>query len=178
MGLDPYGANNFSTHEDRVLTTDFIDDNYEYGEMYSDNAAGLTDYHGIGWEFGDYRIFQKIYNLNTCDASTTFECEGDYGLISQVYAGSILANYYQQCHLPHTILKHTLYFHCTEQGTNEIIDSVWWLYDNTRGTMKKYPFCTPPTDHLSIEPIVYDVCFRPTFPDLGYYYYGLESNSS
>ena len=41
--------------------------------------------------------------------------------------------------LPHSILKHTIYLVCP--STSEIADSISWIYDNTRGFMRYYPFC-------------------------------------
>ena len=177
--LDPYDNNNLMASEERVLTTDFVEYGYVYGNLLSNNLPYEVNYDGYGWQFGNYRIFQKIRNINTCDNTAgNSECEGDYGLISQVYSGGISQNYYYQCHLPHTVLKHTLYFHCPDSSNNYIIDSISWIYDNTRGAMKNYPFCAPTTDHLIFEPIVYDVCFRPTLPDLGQYFYGPDTSNA
>ena len=36
-------------------------------------------------------------------------------------------------YLPHTAIKHTVYIHCTSSYTSDIMDSIVWVYDNTRG---------------------------------------------
>lgn len=58
--------------------------------------------------------------------------------------------------LPHTIIKHTIYF---KPSSCAIEDSISWLYDNTRGRMKSYPFTNNSTFAGGKGP--YDVQFRP-----------------
>ena len=47
--------------------------------------------------------------------------------------------------LPHTVIKHTVYLHCESPSASNpnpaVITSFSWIYDNTRGRMKYYPFC-------------------------------------
>ena len=42
--------------------------------------------------------------------------------------------------LPHTILRHTLYIHATDQPNSRKIDSIAFILDHTRGGMRRYPF--------------------------------------
>jgi len=42
--------------------------------------------------------------------------------------------------LPHTILRHTLYIHATDQPNSRKVDSVAFILDLTRGGMRRYPF--------------------------------------
>lgn len=165
-GFDPDQNNNFSSSEVRNLNTDIVTDGFYYGNLFSNNSPH-ENYKGWGWQFGDYRVFQKLYNINTCDFKPGYYmCEGDYGLISQVYANLLFANYYDQCHLPHTVLKHTLYFHCGTSIDDDIIDSISWVYDNTRGAMREYPFYNPTMKYPEMNTKTIDVAFRPTFPDV------------
>ena len=41
---------------------------------------------------------------------------------------------------PHSILKHTFYFHCGPYDTDAIVDSMSFILDLTRGRMRNYPF--------------------------------------
>ncbi len=43
-------------------------------------------------------------------------------------------------YLPHSILTHRLFIHCTLSLTSDIIDTISWTYDLTRGRMRYYPF--------------------------------------
>ncbi len=168
--FNPSTDNNFSQEQTRNLNTD-IASGYNLAYYTVDNPSTLPDYAGIGWQFGGYNIFKKLDNINNCDDEANYMCRGDYGLISQVYANGLSHNWDQQCHLPHTVLKHTLYFHCGESIDNEIIDSISWVYDNTRGAMRSYPFWEPTIKDPELNTSSIDVAFRPTFPDIGDWYY-------
>ena len=64
-------------------------------------------------------------------------------------------------YLPHTIIKHTIYAHCgytLVPPYGPIISSVTWYYDNTRGTMNKYPFCST---NCLLNSKLWDICFIP-----------------
>ena len=56
--------------------------------------------------------------------------------------------------LPHTALKHTIYL---KDATGLVVDSISWVYDNTRGRMRSYPFCW----NCPGQQQYYDLCFRP-----------------
>ena len=76
--------------------------------------------------------------------------------------------YYDRSYLPHTIIKHTVYIHCGPNETDPIATSISWVYDNTRGRMREYPFYPQNVDCSPCE-ATYDVCFRPYFlhrPDI------------
>ncbi len=66
-------------------------------------------------------------------------------------------------YLPHSIIKHTIYVHCENNNvttpTSNPIFSVSWIYDNTRGRMKEYPFC--PCNCTNCSESEYDVSYAP-----------------
>jgi hypothetical protein len=64
-----------------------------------------------------------------------------------------------QALLPHTILKHTINLRCGFTDTDPIVASISFIYDNTRGRMRYYPFKS--TNSAPAGPINYDVVFRP-----------------
>lgn len=179
--INPDQDNPANSFNNRTLSSDFITDenNTQFKHLSSQSSDG--NYEGVGWEYGDYHIYKKIININTCDKSgQDYICWGDYDLISMAYYTGIQANWYNDCHFPHTILKHTLYFHCGD-STTSILDSLSWLYDNTRGMMNRYPFSQTPTTKAEerLDPSVYDVVFRPSFArSSGPYTYTDTSNSS
>ncbi len=74
----------------------------------------------------------------------------------------IVSNNYAKV-LPHTVIKHTVYVHCqplsTSPPTAPVIYSFSWLYDNTRGRMRYYPFCNCNCDLCNETE--YDVFFEP-----------------
>jgi len=41
---------------------------------------------------------------------------------------------------PHSVLKHTFYLHCGNNFLDDVIDSLVWYYDLTRGRSRYYPF--------------------------------------
>lgn len=78
----------------------------------------------------------------------------------------------QRTFLPHTILKHTVYFVNNQQ---QKVDSISWVYDHTRGRMRNYPFCWD----CGTLPAAYDVCFRPyAIADPGGHDYAATSNAT
>ena len=84
-----------------------------------------------------------------------------------------------KCVLPHTVIRHTLYFHCLGNNIDKVIDSISWIYDNTRGKMKEYPFIPTETPVETTKNTLIDVVFRPTFVEVsGFWGYGATSNSS
>ncbi|QQR87531.1 MAG: hypothetical protein IPJ76_04705 [Flavobacteriales bacterium] len=81
------------------------------------------------------------------------------GLITSLWASTAGATHdcadpTERVYLPHTILKHTIYW---VDDDGKTVDSLSWLYDHTRGRMRNYPFCW----NCSSLPAAYDVCFRP-----------------
>jgi hypothetical protein len=79
--------------------------------------------------------------------------------------------------LPHSILKITYYTHCFD-FQNKPIDSVSFVYDNTRGRMRYYPFLD--INYLNSPDIsVYDVLHAPrVLHDPIQHSYGQTSNAS
>lgn len=61
--------------------------------------------------------------------------------------------------LPHTILKHTINLRCGNSVSDPIVTSIAFLYDNTRGRMRYYPFSA--TNSSNAGPLEYDIVFRP-----------------
>ncbi len=61
-------------------------------------------------------------------------------LVSDNFHSNYPANNGTRTLLPHTAIKHTIYLHCTNSITSAITDSIVWIYDNTRGRMRYYPF--------------------------------------
>jgi hypothetical protein len=41
---------------------------------------------------------------------------------------------------PHTTHKYTVYLHCGNSSSSEIVDEISFIYDHTRGRMRDYPF--------------------------------------
>jgi hypothetical protein len=87
---------------------------------------------------------------------------------SQALISSYFVNHFPTSHvrdlLPHTVLKHTVNFHCGDDENGRIISSISWIYDNTRGFMRNYPFY--PTNSVSGHtPTYYDVIFTPKYYD-------------
>lgn len=159
----------------RTFDTELMqEDNEEYYLGHIDQSGNNYNYIGNGWKFGDFYIFRNLYSntLNNCNNPTEFMCQGDYDLISIGYVGNMNGNALggadgDACIFPHTILKHTIFFHCGDDANSPIVDSLSWIYDNTRGKMRKYPFQadnTPVIEKAGSTIIhIYDVLFRPTF---------------
>lgn len=164
----PEDMDNMYQNPDRVLTTTQTNPNtYEPELILSYQSTTLNS--GRGWEIGDYKIFLKTDNIKECIEGVSpegYECEGEYGLITQGYYKEVSTDPNPQSRvlLPHTVIKHTLYFHCGPNLGDQIIDSVSWLYDNTRGRMKEYPFTgsTMKDKFAVLNTDIIDVSFRPT----------------
>lgn len=161
--LKDYDVNASHLHNsnDRVFGVQQMD-GYDYG--YLEQNGGSYSYNGNGWEYGNWKIYSKINNTYTCGSGYNSMCDGDYGLISAGFVEPLDCYNSDDIWLPHTILKHTVYFHCDTSISSPIIDSIWWLYDNTRGKMKIYPFVDENGDDsiTLIHPHI-DISFRPTF---------------
>jgi len=148
----------------RNLDTDIVNEG-----AYTDNLKleyGVTVYQtGRGWEYDKYEIFLKSDNCHECVNTLPSDCQGNYGLITEGYFTSLDPNPNwgdARIFLPHTVLKHTLYYHCGTTIDTPIIDSLIWIYDNTRGHMARYPFHDPTTEGELLTTPAIDVIFRPT----------------
>ncbi len=160
-----------------VVSIPFIPIGLEPGDINSNLCGGGTDrqfdcelmqvpitnivygkYRGTGWNWGNWKIFKVLY----VDFKYPMygRLDADLSLISGGFVQAMPSITDEQAYLPHSILKHTLYFHCVEPNGDLIIDSVSWLYDNTRGRMKFYPFRSSNTC-IGAQPEFYDVLFRP-----------------
>ncbi len=60
--------------------------------------------------------------------------------------------------LPHSVIKSSIYVHCNTDPSI-VIDTIEWVYDNTRGRMRFYPFIDNNLNNAS--PTHYDVMFVP-----------------
>lgn len=98
------------------------------------------------------------------------------------YAFLAASSMYNQrpSNFPHTALKHTIELHCSSDPNDDIIASFSFIYDNTRGRMKYYPFKNN-NDAQGAGSSMYDVVYRPENlidPDRTYgYQYNDSSNS-
>jgi hypothetical protein len=72
---------------------------------------------------------------------------------------------------PHSVLKHTLYMHCSSDATTPKVDSFSFVLDHTRGRMRNYPFCefnnstTGNREYdIGIVPSIIDGSYDPSYP--------------
>lgn len=139
-GFKPDSSDNLNKeYQERHLNTEIASGGYNYGYVSQTSGNnGATGHEGRGWVYGDYNIYQKVYNTNICEQNLLRSCNGDFMLLSVVFTDPVPAEW--ACILPHTILKHSLYFHCGPFITDPVVDTISWLYDNTRGEMRRYPF--------------------------------------
>ncbi len=63
---------------------------------------------------------------------------------------------------PHSILKHTFYMHCGNSISDEIVDSIVFVLDHTRGRMREYPFIGTNTNSIAFQ---HDVTISPKWTD-------------
>lgn len=162
LSADDVNSAGLHNESDRVFDVQLMSNEYVYGEL--NQSGGGFNYSGRGWQYGNWKIYSRINNTLLCDGSPTFICSGDYGLISVGFVEDLYYANYADIWLPHTILKHTLYFHCGSEIDDPVIDSISWIYDDTRGSMSTYPFSeNNGDDNLTLGPSVFDVLFRPTF---------------
>lgn len=82
---------------------------------------------------------------------------------------------------PHTVLKHTIYLHCTSSYSSDVIASFSFYFDNTRGRMRYYPFQADNGQQL-VDCAKWDVGFKPEIlidPDeLNNILYTINDNSN
>lgn len=77
--------------------------------------------------------------------------------------------------LPHTVLIHTINIHCGNSKNDPIVQKFEFIYDNTRGRMKEYPF---KNDNIatSSPANLYDQVFFPRLLLNDYWEYYSQSN--
>lgn len=166
-GFKPDSSDNLNKeYQERHLNTEIASGGYNYGYVSQTSGNnGATGHEGRGWEYGDYNIYQKVYNTNICEQNLLRSCNGDFMLLSVVFTDPVPAEW--ACILPHTILKHSLYFHCGPFITDPVVDTISWLYDNTRGEMRRYPFINSTSSNSGNSQDMMDksidVAYRPTF---------------
>ncbi len=88
--FDPDGLISIVNSEERNLNCKIASDFDFYGNITSTHGPDEFYYSGRGWEYGEYLIYQKLYNVNTCDKPDQYMCQGDYGLITQAYKNNLL----------------------------------------------------------------------------------------
>ncbi|MBI4931708.1 MAG: T9SS type A sorting domain-containing protein [Bacteroidetes bacterium] len=139
------------------------------------------------------RILRMPQNINTLDGLTkTFK--GNFtqgmGLLPNIFSeeNDIVSVSFRSDPLnpplldrpyyAHTILKFTIYLHCGNNTNDPIIDSLSWVYDNTRGRMRYYPFRNSNTAGGS-NTSEYDVIFRPlVLADVNNHSFSQNNNAS
>ncbi|MBL0053654.1 MAG: hypothetical protein IPP29_20235 [Bacteroidetes bacterium] len=111
-----------------------------------------------------YNTTTKKWNLLTNSVSDNFIGSPLYitaptTLVSMRYVTDEV-NSFTSPFIPHTIIKHTIYLHCTSSPTSDIINQFTFYYDNTRGALRYYPF---KIDNYSTSGNagVWDILFRP-----------------
>lgn len=110
---------------------------------YSPNQMGnvTTYFHNLDWDNSD-----------------------DQTLVSYAFQSNLpLTQNQNNIILPHTAIKHTIYLHCGAY-TNQppyppILYSQSWVYDNTRGRMRFYPFCINQPGNCTMSD--WDLIFAP-----------------
>ena len=120
-------------------------------ELYLPSDANY-DVSGDGWNYPPVipPMAEKLHRITPLNGfRNNYPYYGDYGpsvttktsaLVSGPFEGigAISLNRYA---LPHSVLRLTLNLHCgTNIQTDQIISSVSYIYDNTRGQMRTYPF--------------------------------------
>lgn len=167
----------------RVFDIQLVESPYGYIHQ----IGSRHEYKGLGWEYGDWNIFSKLFRNYECRYeggsayyTTSCMCKGDYSLMSLGFAKNAKSSDIEpnDCFIPHTIIKHTIYFHCGD-SSSPVMDSISWIYDNTRGNMKHYPFsASNGYDDLPTIGVEIDVVFRPTFLNSYFQSYTETSNDT
>ncbi len=85
-----------------------------------------------------------------------------YALMSQKYAsdGPFIPG---RRVFPHTVIKHTFNLHCGPNMSYDVIASLSWTYDHSRGRMRFYPFNCSQSQPLNFDAdqSTYDLIFMP-----------------
>ncbi len=105
-------------------------------------------------------VHSSGYTQKAASDPTTIEGQS---LVSSFFVKSSPAAHTRDV-LPHTVLKHTITYHCGNLPTSQPIASISFIYDNTRGYMRKYPFFPTNTDK-SGQNLFYDILFVPVIFD-------------
>jgi len=114
------------------------------------------------WDYG------AVPNLSNLTPLKAFFPSGMSNTSSPAYAHSLVSTQFvsnggnspSRKILPHTAIEQTINIHCGPLITDNIISSIKWVYDNTRGKMNEYPFVAT-NYNLGAQPGKYDQIFIP-----------------
>ncbi|HEY0029912.1 MAG TPA: T9SS type A sorting domain-containing protein [Bacteroidia bacterium] len=101
-------------------------------------------------------------------AGMTGEISGDIHFSSLASKGMVRSDppsieyHDQRVFYPHSVLKHTFYMHCGNSTADEIIDSIVFVIDHTRGRMRYYPFIGTNTNSDAFQ---HDITIAPKWTD-------------
>jgi len=151
-------------------------DNYPIGGGESYPVSGL------GWLYLDRPIFRITEPIGFLCASGVAEAHWisqETTLTSCAYCD--VPNTVGKLFLPHTIIKINLNVHEGNTIGTDIAMQISWIYDNTRGRMRNYPFKNINSSG-NLHKVQYDVLFVPVFhyrgyPDATLHSYNEQSNS-
>jgi hypothetical protein len=178
------------SYQIEVVSFPFVPDCFSFGSSTSSCMDGSTDRDfvtladselgqinhasgvGYGWQDNGWAIYRE----SDPDGFLGGGYSQPNGLVSNFYCAGVPSSTNRKL-FPHTVLKHTLNLH--DEAGEEIIDSISWLYDLTRGRMRNYPFNE--SNVCSVHMPQYDVIYFPRVnydPVDSHVYYGYDDNSS
>ncbi len=148
-------ANCDSTTRDMYMPADpFIND--KWGNfLYRETGTGEIPY---GPSVGVFHISSSI----------DWHCT----LASNFFTSTNGASGSQRYFLPHSILKFTINHHCGVNASDPIIQTFSFVYDNTRGPIRKFPFRN---DNCQTNSSEHDLVLRPSLVIDTAYYQGILS---
>ncbi|MCD4746544.1 MAG: T9SS type A sorting domain-containing protein [Bacteroidales bacterium] len=138
----------------------------DYGDITFD------EWTGKGWDWNEWIIFSEL------DIHPLEQQSGNYmALLSTAFVTYLPSQ--SRVLLPHTVIKHTIYIHEFTSHDDNIVDSLVWIYDNTRGRMKFYPFYRSNVSQAG-NPGRFDVMFNPKIncDEGGHLWWGEVSNDN
>lgn len=137
---------------------------------YSDERKlSMPEFPGVyssidkAWIYPQYGGFTPILYIQTPLRKFFGQASSDgnnpgHVLASRAFSSNTLW-YDSRANLPHSILKVNLNLHCGSDITGTIINSLSFVYDNTRGRMRFYPFYESNCNQANL--VLHDQVFRP-----------------
>ncbi len=130
-----------------------------------DESAGHFTYNAtdLGWYHNNNPTI-LMNNSGVNPFASCFYTGGTSGafansLISSGFISSLFNNPFRRA-IPHSIIRHTVYAHCSyPPNASNIINQFSFDYDNTRGRMRYYPFFA--TNAVNSGMAYYDMIFYP-----------------
>ena len=124
------------------------------------NLMNYWEYQGIGSTTYATNLYRKIDHGRFDNDGFSVGQNGNVEiLVTAGFVYGLLFNHDRNV-LPHSILKHTIAFHCGPDESDDIIASFSFYVDNTHGMMRYYPFASYNTP-LNGTPKYYDIVIRP-----------------